>query len=60
MSRFTATMYTNARSSTNEVAHDVLSEVNVRPRNVVVVGPGTIPKTPSGKVRRAHALSLAG
>jgi fatty-acyl-CoA synthase len=30
----------------------------VRPRNVVVLAPGTIPKTPSGKLRRAHALSL--
>jgi fatty-acyl-CoA synthase len=24
----------------------------------VVLGPGTIPKTPSGKLRRAHSLSL--
>jgi fatty-acyl-CoA synthase len=27
---------------------------------VVVLGPGTIPKTPSGKLRRAHALALVG
>jgi fatty-acyl-CoA synthase len=27
---------------------------------VVVVAPGTIPKTPSGKLRRAHALALVG
>jgi fatty-acyl-CoA synthase len=36
----------------------VFAEVNVRPRNMVVLKPGTIPKTPSGKLRRAHALSL--
>jgi fatty-acyl-CoA synthase len=40
------------------VAHEVVSEVDVRPRKVVVLGPGAIPKTPSGKLRRAHALSL--
>ncbi|MFC7671830.1 fatty acyl-AMP ligase [Mycolicibacterium sp. GCM10028919] len=41
-----------------EVAHQVFAEVDVRPRNVVVLEPGMIPKTPSGKLRRAHALSL--
>ncbi|MBB2989618.1 fatty-acyl-CoA synthase [Mycolicibacterium iranicum] len=41
-----------------QVAHEVFTEVDVRPRNVVVLQPGTIPKTPSGKLRRAHALSL--
>ncbi|QZT60325.1 fatty acyl-AMP ligase [Mycolicibacterium austroafricanum] len=41
-----------------QVAHEVFAEVDVRPRNVVVLAPGTIPKTPSGKLRRAHALSL--
>jgi fatty-acyl-CoA synthase len=40
------------------VAHEVVAEANVRPRNVVVLQPGTIPKTPSGKLRRAHALAL--
>ena len=40
------------------VAHEVVAEVDVRPRNVVVLEPGTIPKTPSGKLRRAHASSL--
>jgi fatty-acyl-CoA synthase len=40
------------------VAHEVVAEVNVRPRNVVVLKPGMIPKTPSGKLRRAHAVSL--
>ncbi len=41
-----------------QVAHEVLAEVDVRPRNVVVLAPGTIPKTPSGKLRRTHALAL--
>jgi fatty-acyl-CoA synthase len=41
-----------------QVAHEVVAEVDVRPRNVVVLAPGTIPKTPSGKLRRAHALAL--
>jgi fatty-acyl-CoA synthase len=42
----------------HEVAHEVVTEVDVRPRNVVVLGPGTIPKTPSGKLRRANSVSL--
>jgi fatty-acyl-CoA synthase len=41
-----------------EVAHEVVAEVDVRPRNVVVLQPGMIPKTPSGKLRRANALAL--
>jgi len=44
----------------HQVAHEVVVEVDVRPRNVVVLQPGTIPKTPSGKLRRAHALALVG
>jgi fatty-acyl-CoA synthase len=40
------------------VAHEVVTEVAARPRNVVVLAPGAIPKTPSGKLRRAYALSL--
>lgn len=40
------------------VAHEVLKEVDVRPRNVVVLGPGMIPKTPSGKLRRATSVTL--
>ena len=43
-----------------EVAHEVVAEVDVRPRNVVVLEPGSIPKTPSGKLRRAHTLALVG
>jgi fatty-acyl-CoA synthase len=49
-----------ARRIQRAVAHEVFLEVDVRPRNVVVLAPGTIPKTPSGKLRRAHALSLVG
>jgi len=41
-----------------QVAHAVVGEVGVRPRNVVVLGPGTIPKTPSGKLRRANSVAL--
>ena len=41
-----------------QVAHEVVAEVDVRPRHVVVLEPGMIPKTPSGKLRRAHALAL--
>jgi fatty-acyl-CoA synthase len=41
-----------------QVAHEVVAEVDVRPRNVVVLEPGVIPKTPSGKLRRAYALAL--
>jgi fatty-acyl-CoA synthase len=41
-----------------QVAHEVFAELDVRPRNVVVLKPGMIPKTPSGKLRRAHALAL--
>ncbi|ORA16627.1 fatty acyl-AMP ligase [Mycobacterium arosiense] len=42
----------------HEVAHEVVTEVAARPRNVVVLAPGAIPKTPSGKLRRGYALSL--
>ncbi len=46
------------RRMEQQVAHEVVAEVDVRPRNVVVLEPGTIPKTPSGKLRRAHTLAL--
>jgi len=42
----------------HQVAREVVGEVDVRPRNVVVLGPGTIPKTPSGKLRRATSVTL--
>ncbi|BBX04581.1 long-chain fatty acid--CoA ligase [Mycolicibacterium moriokaense] len=51
---------TQVRRVERQVAHEVFSEVDVRPRNVVVLAPGTIPKTPSGKLRRTQALSLVG
>jgi len=41
-----------------QVAHEVVAEVDARPRNVVVLGPGTIPKTPSGKLRRSTSVTL--
>ncbi len=44
----------------HQVAHEVVAEVDVRPRNVVVLEPGMIPKTPSGKLRRVHTLTLVG
>jgi fatty-acyl-CoA synthase len=33
----------------------VFESVNARPSAVAVLAPGTLPKTPSGKVRRAAA-----
>ncbi len=42
----------------HQVAHEVVTECDVRPRNVVVLGPGSIPKTPSGKLRRANSVTL--
>ena len=42
----------------HQVAHEVVAEVDVRPRNVVVLEPGMIPKTPSGKLRRGQTLAL--
>ncbi len=43
----------------HDVAHEVVAEVDMRPRNVVVLGPGVIPKTPSGKLRRASSAAFA-
>jgi len=50
--------HNEVRRIEHQVAHEVVAEVDLRPRNVAVLGPGTIPKTPSGKLRRAHAQSL--
>ncbi|WP_051407095.1 fatty acyl-AMP ligase [Nocardia sp. CNY236] len=36
-----------------EIVHRVFTEVGVRPRTVAVLGPGALPKTSSGKLRRA-------
>jgi fatty-acyl-CoA synthase len=48
----------DVRRIEHRVAHEVVAEVDVRPRSVVVLEPGMIPKTPSGKLRRAHSLAL--
>jgi fatty-acyl-CoA synthase len=41
-----------------DVISRVVSAVGVRPAEVVVLGPGTLPKTPSGKLRRAATAEL--
>lgn len=41
-----------------EVVHAVVADVGVRPRTVAVLGPGSIPKTSSGKLRRANSAAL--
>jgi fatty-acyl-CoA synthase len=41
-----------------DVTGRVLSAVGVRPAEVVVLGPGSLPKTPSGKLRRAATGEL--
>lgn len=48
----------DVRRIEQRVAHGVVAEVDVRPRNVVVLEPGMIPKTPSGKLRRGQTLAL--
>ena len=41
-----------------DVTSRVVSAVGVRPAEVVVLGPGALPKTPSGKLRRAATRAL--
>jgi len=41
-----------------EVTHRVVTAVGVRPAEVVVLKPGSLPKTPSGKLRRAATAEL--
>ena len=41
-----------------DVTSRVVSAVGVRPAEVVVLGPGSLPKTPSGKLRRAATAAL--
>jgi fatty-acyl-CoA synthase len=41
-----------------DVTRRVVSAVGVRPADVVVLGPGSLPKTPSGKLRRAATGQL--
>ncbi|MFD5807587.1 fatty acyl-AMP ligase, partial [Rhodococcus aetherivorans] len=40
----------------HDVVHAVVAEVGVRPRTVAVLGPGSIPKTSSGKLRRGSSV----
>jgi fatty-acyl-CoA synthase len=37
----------------HEVVHEVFGAVGARPRSVTVLGPGALPKTSSGKLRRS-------
>ena len=71
LSRFTETMYGSARSSSRGLVTGEPScpiwrtwargaRARAPDRNVVVLKPGMIPKTPSGKLRRAHTLALVG
>ncbi|KAA2252915.1 fatty acyl-AMP ligase [Solihabitans fulvus] len=43
-----------------EITARVVDAVGLRPFAVVVLPPGSLPKTPSGKLRRAAAASLVG
>ncbi|WP_040798316.1 fatty acyl-AMP ligase [Nocardia higoensis] len=40
-----------------EIVHSVFAEVGARPRTVAVLGPGALPKTSSGKLRRADTAA---
>ncbi|KJF21424.1 long-chain fatty acid--CoA ligase [Rhodococcus sp. ACPA4] len=64
---FAVAVETNAFEDPEEVSrieHDVIravfSEVGLRPRAVAVLGPGSIPKTSSGKLRRSNSAALIG
>lgn len=46
------------RGIRKDVTSRVVSAVGVRPADVVVLGPGSLPKTPSGKLRRAATRAL--
>jgi fatty-acyl-CoA synthase len=46
------------RKIAKDVTSRVVSAVGVRPAQVVVLGPGSLPKTPSGKLRRAATAAL--
>jgi fatty-acyl-CoA synthase len=43
-----------------QVIARVVSSVGARPARVVVLAPGSLPKTPSGKLRRAATKQLLG
>jgi hypothetical protein len=42
----------------NDVSRAVFAEIGVSPRLVTVTGPGTLPKTPSGKLRRSATYAI--
>jgi fatty-acyl-CoA synthase len=42
----------------DEIVGRVMDAVGVRPSNVVVLKPGTLPKTPSGKLKRAASAAF--
>ncbi|MFJ9365066.1 fatty acyl-AMP ligase [Nocardia sp. NPDC101769] len=44
----------------HDIVHAVFSEVGVRPRSVTVLGPGALPKTSSGKLRRSATATHLG
>jgi fatty-acyl-CoA synthase len=46
------------RTIAKDVTSRVVGAVGVRPAQVVVLGPGSLPKTPSGKLRRAATAAL--
>lgn len=46
------------RTMRKDVAARVMDAVGVRPAEVVVLPPGTLPKTPSGKLKRAATADL--
>ncbi|GIM90883.1 putative ligase [Paractinoplanes toevensis] len=49
---------TAAAKIVKEVTSRVVAEIDARPAQVRVVPPGSLPKTPSGKLRRAAARTL--
>ena len=42
----------------NQIARKVIDEIGVPPRDVVLVPPGTVPKTSSGKLQRSACRQL--
>jgi fatty-acyl-CoA synthase len=62
---FAVVVESRAHSDADQVARirqavtlRVLEEVGIAPKGVLVVGPGQVPKTSSGKVRRSAAAAL--
>ncbi|WP_327142135.1 fatty acyl-AMP ligase [Nocardia sp. NBC_01327] len=44
----------------HDIVHTVFSEVGFRPRSVTILGPGALPKTSSGKLRRSATQATLG